>query len=178
MLGINEYFTTGSNTIGGVKRFLVFTPHKIDDAELASSLNFTETIKHEHITTTYLDNLIDKHIDDGTGSEFCVTFKEEFRNKYTDYEIRKVLCKYLSIHRIQYVLYPEYGESTHLHYHGLIWGRVLVLSELLKQCKKHFGRTNIRMVKNPAKYKEYIRKERDSIGTVDFLRLTLFKLDK
>lgn len=171
MLGIAKYFTTRKNTVDGMKKHLVFMPPAEGQTEGYQSVN------NKHITLRELDDIADNFIDNCLdASEISITFKEEFRNKYTDYEIKKVLTEYLSIHRIQVILYPEYGDNTHLHYHGVVRGRKIVLSELLKALKKYFGRTTLRMIKNPARYKEYIRKERVSVYP-DITKLTIFKLN-
>jgi len=160
MIGIAEYFSTANNTQGGFTKFLVVKP----------------PTEENHMSITQLDEIFDSHVDDLSGSEICITFREKFRDNFTDYQIKKLLAKTLNINPVHYILYPEYGDSMRLHYHGIVWGRKVSLSELKKQCKHIFGITTLSMIRKPENYKEYVRKERKGLTNEELCKLTIFKL--
>lgn len=113
---------------------------------------------------TQLLNIIESLVNDTKTSEITITFRDSFINQFNDMDdIIQTIEHYFkflptnTIHKI--LLVPEYGETSRIHFHGLIRGSRKELSSLLLWLKKRFGRSTISMIKYPERYKDYLLKE-------------------
>lgn len=98
-------------------------------------------------------------------SEISITFKQQWRDLKTNEEIKEMIRKYFNYLPFnglrELIMITEYGTSKHLHYHGIIRGKVKDLSELNNMLNKRFGRSYIRTIKYPESYVKYMMKEQD-----------------
>lgn len=165
-MDITNYFTDSYNKVGGNTKDLVVLPPM-------EGIQPKDTNK---LTLSRLDDIADNAINSPKGCEFSITFKEMYRKLYTDKEIRDILCKYLKIHPVSYILYPEYGNNIKLHYHGVAWGTMQNLRMMKDALQSKFGRTEIKGIQYTESYFKYIKKERPRIGKTELLKLIIFKM--
>lgn len=120
--------------------------------------------------TICTDGELRTEIEDNVGkcSEISITFKQIYRNTYTNLEIEYLIMKYID-YCIDYfdldyiLLVSEYGESHNLHFHGLIKGNRKNLSEMKLWLNKRWGRSTIKSIQYTESYAKYLMKEQDNI---------------
>lgn len=162
---ILAYVVSNVNKVGGVTKHLVVTPPDGGNASSNDAL------------PNSIDEYLNKFVEEPNASEFTITFKPIYRAKYTDKEIAKIVRIFLQPYKnVSYILIPEYGEHYNLHYHGIITGYKNVKSTILKDCKKFFGRTEIKNIQYSQSYLEYLKKERRFIDPEFYDKLIIYNI--
>lgn len=112
----------------------------------------------------HIEPLIDEMIGQLDASEITITFRDKFLNEFQDMdELISLLTRYfeyLPFNGIKEILLvAEYGETSRIHFHGIIRATCKEKATLLQWLKKRFGRTTIRTIRDIEKYREYLLKE-------------------
>ena len=105
--------------------------------------------------------MMEDHLD---SSEITITFKDKYLNNINDMDdVIKLLEKYflfVPVNGIKdYILIPEYGQNSRIHFHGVIRGTAKAKATLLLLLRRRFGFTEIKMIRDNRKYLDYIFKE-------------------
>lgn len=125
---------------------------------------------------SYLRPLMEKMLEYKDSSEITITFKQSWRNDFTNDEIIKFVERYfrfLPLNNLkEVILVPEYGANKNLHFHGIIRGKAKSLSELKGFLNKRFGRSTISNVKYVESYVKYLLKEQEETDPDDIIHMT------
>ncbi|AUM61971.1 putative Rep [uncultured virus] len=114
-------------------------------------------------TLSYCRSRMEQMIEQLDSSEITITFKQKWRDEFTNDEIHQMIIKYFGSIPLtdlrELLLISEYGENRNLHYHGIIRGKLKDVSQLKSFLNKRFGRTEIKVIKYPQSYVKYMLKE-------------------